>query len=199
MKPDTFENTSALVAKVIDCAGTFFEKRGFHGTTVDDIARELHISKRTLYTLFSSKGEILREVAWRDTLESVRRFGETIPPESPSERVLLSLCRFIFLDRIEEGKTGRFSGLHNEDPDMREAARSALRRVLAHIYEDAMRHGRLKPVDPEYAAEIILSMLTTATGNFHRVKQPLKVFNDTLGMIADAIAFRDRAPFDAMG
>ena len=199
MKPDTFENTSKLVDTVIQCAGKLFQQRGFHGTTVDDIAHELHISKRTLYTLLSSKAEILREVAWRDTLESVRRFGETTPPETPSERILLALCRYIFLDRIHEGKSGRFSGIYRDDPDMRDAYREALRRVLAHIYEDGMRHGRLKPIDPEYAAEVLIAMITAATGNFHRVKQPLKVFNDTLGMIADAVAFRDRVPFDAMG
>lgn len=199
MKPNSFQNTSELVDTVIQCAGTLFKQSGFRGTTVDDIAHELRISKRTLYTLFSSKGEILREVAWRDILESVRRFGETVPAETPSARILLALCRFIFLDRIKEGKSGRFSGLHGDDTDMRDASREALRRVLAHIYEDGMNHGRLKPMDPEYAAEVLLSMITAATGNFHRVKQPLKVFNDTLGMIADAVAFRDRVPFDAMG
>lgn len=199
MKTATLKNTSKIVEAVIQCAGERFKKNGFRGTTIDDIAHELHISKRTLYTLFSSKGEILREVAWRDTLESVRRFGETLPPETPSERILLAFCRSIFLDRVQEGKNGRFSWLHGDDTDMRDASREALRRVLAHIYEDGMHHGRLKPMDPEYAAEVLLSMVTAATGNFHRVKQPLKVFNDTLGMIADAVAYRDRVPFDAMG
>ena len=85
-------------------------------------------------------------------------------------------------------ETGRFSGLYGDDTDMRDATREALRRVLAHIYEDGKRHGRLKPMDPEYAAEVVLSMITAATGNFHRVKEPLKVFNDTLGMIADAVS-----------
>lgn len=199
MKPTTFVNTSEIIDAVIQCAGKLFLKSGFRGTTVDDISRELRISKRTLYTLFSSKREILREVAWRDTLESVRLFGETAPAEAPSARILIALCRFIFLDRIKEGKIGRFSGLHGDDADIRDASREALRRVLAHIYEDGMRHGMLKPIDPEYAAEVILAMITAATENFHRVKQPLKVFNDTLGMIADAVAFRDRVPFDALG
>jgi AcrR family transcriptional regulator len=199
MKPHTFENTSRTIDAVIICAGTQFKRFGFRGTTVDSIAHELRISKRTLYGLFSSKGEILREVAWRDTLESVRRFGETVPPETPSERILLALCRYIFTDRIQEGKSGRFSGIHGDDPDLRDAYREALRRVLAHIYEDAMQRGRLKPVDPEYAAEALLSLITAALGNFHRTRKPLKVFNDTLVMIADAVAYRDRVPFDAMG
>lgn len=199
MKPNTIENTSKIVEDIIRYAETHFRHSGYRKTTVDEIARELRISKRTLYTFFSSKEEILREVAWRDTLESVRRFGETVPSDMSSERILIALCRFIFLDRVKEGKSGRFFGIHSDDADLRDAFREALRRVLAHIYEDGMRHGRLKPVDPEYAAEVLLSMITAATGSFHRTRKPMKVFNDTLGMIADAVAFRERVPFDAMG
>ena len=47
---------------VLRTAARTFSKRGFHQTTLADIAEELHIAKPTLYHYFKSKDEILLEV-----------------------------------------------------------------------------------------------------------------------------------------
>lgn len=47
---------------VLRTAARVFSQRGFHQTTLTDIARELHIAKPTLYHYFKSKDEILLEV-----------------------------------------------------------------------------------------------------------------------------------------
>ncbi len=47
---------------VLRTAARTFSARGFHQTTLADIAEELHISKPTLYHYFKSKDEILLEV-----------------------------------------------------------------------------------------------------------------------------------------
>lgn len=195
----TVENASELVNRIIECAGNRFRLHGYQKTTMDEIAREIKLSKRTIYTLFSSKEEILGEVVWRDTVESVRGFASDLPAETPSEQLLLSLCRYIFTDRVHNGKAGSFAGLYSEDPDLREVYRESLRRVLAHLYDDGMKQGRLKPTIPEFAGAVIFAMLAAATDRFHLVEQPLGMFNDTLGMIADAIAYRNRVPFEALG
>lgn len=47
---------------VLRTAARVFSQRGFHQTTLSDIAKELHIAKPTLYHYFKSKDEILLEV-----------------------------------------------------------------------------------------------------------------------------------------
>ncbi|HVP84891.1 MAG TPA: TetR/AcrR family transcriptional regulator [Rhizomicrobium sp.] len=47
---------------VLRTAARVFSQRGFHQTTLTDIAKELHIAKPTLYHYFKSKDEILLEV-----------------------------------------------------------------------------------------------------------------------------------------
>jgi AcrR family transcriptional regulator len=47
---------------VLRTAARIFSRRGFHQTTLADIADELHIAKPTLYHYFRSKDEILLEV-----------------------------------------------------------------------------------------------------------------------------------------
>ena len=47
--------------KIVDTALQMFNQRGCKGVTMDDIAQELHISKRTLYETFANKEELLAE------------------------------------------------------------------------------------------------------------------------------------------
>ena len=47
---------------VLRTAARIFSQRGFHQTTLADIAEELHIAKPTLYHYFRSKDEILLQV-----------------------------------------------------------------------------------------------------------------------------------------
>jgi AcrR family transcriptional regulator len=47
---------------VLRTAARVFSQRGFHQTTLSDIAKELHIAKPTLYHYFKSKDEILLQI-----------------------------------------------------------------------------------------------------------------------------------------
>lgn len=199
MNPETVSSASKLLDSIIECAGKRFRQYGFRKTTVDEIARDLRISKRTLYAVFSSKDAILREVAWRDTEDIIREFNDSIPAGTPAERILLDLCRLIFTDRLKRGRIGRFQGLFSSEADMAGAYRAAIARVISALFREGTVRGALKPVNSELAAELILSLVLAATGKFHLFPKPASVFTDTLGMIADAVAWKTRIPFDSMG
>lgn len=195
----TIKKTSKIIEDVIPYARKLFRKYGYKKTTVDDIASGIYISKKTLYSAFPSKEEILRETVWRDTIEVVRKFNDTIPSGSPSDIILLSLCRYIFIDRIKRGKTGYFWGLYVDDNDINRASLEALKRVIKTIYDDGHQKGLFKPVDSNFATEVIVSIITAAAKNFYLSKEPLRMFNDALNMIADAVAFKNRIVFEALG
>ncbi len=198
MTPQTFENTTETVANVIACSSRLFRHYGYKKTSVADIVADVHISKKTLYLIFPSKREILSECAWRDTVDSIKAFGSTVKPGSRPDVVMLALCRYIFTDRIRKGTDGAFWGLYSRDKEIREAYRASLKRVLGDIYSEGKTQGLFKPVDSPHAADTILAMLIAAHERFHMVKQPMTLFNDTLGMIADAVAFKQRPRFDSM-
>ena len=194
----TLDNTTKIVDKVIPYARKLFIKYGYRKTTVDDIASGLHISKKTLYAVFPSKEEILKETIWRETLQVLHTFNDTIPAGCPTDRMMLSFCRFIFTDRIKKGKNGLFWALYVDDPDIVEAAVEALKRVFSAIYEDGSHKGHFKPIEPYFAALTIVSMILASVNSFHLSQKPIRVFNDTLLMIADAVAYRNRIVFDTM-
>ena len=53
--------------RLIDAAYTIFNKKGYHSSTMDDIASEVGVSKASLYSYFKSKEEIL-QIATNKTL-----------------------------------------------------------------------------------------------------------------------------------
>lgn len=50
--------------KIVDFCTDKFLKNGFYYVSVNQIATELRISKKTLYKYFSSKGELVETVAF---------------------------------------------------------------------------------------------------------------------------------------
>ncbi|HSI61518.1 MAG TPA: helix-turn-helix domain-containing protein, partial [Candidatus Saccharimonadia bacterium] len=56
--------------RIIDGARQHFLAHGFRGVTMDDLAEELAMSKKTLYAHFSSKLELV-EAVMRDKLKRV--------------------------------------------------------------------------------------------------------------------------------
>ena len=49
-------------AKIIKAARTVFAKKGYHDATMDDVAKEVGVSKGALYSYFKSKEDLLKEI-----------------------------------------------------------------------------------------------------------------------------------------
>jgi len=199
MPVTTIDKTSKIIEKVIPYARSLFRKYGYKKTTVDEIASGIYISKKTLYSAFPSKEEILRETIWRDTIGVVHAFNDTIPLEYQSDTILLSFCRYVFIDRIKRGKNGYFWALYVDDDDINRASLEAIKRVIKTIYDDGSKKGLFKPVDSNFATDVIVKIIISAVKNFHLSKEPLRMFNDALNMIADAVAFKNRIAFETLG
>ena len=54
-----------------------------------------------------------------------------------------------------------------------------------------------KPVDSNLATEIILGIIIIPIRDFHLYDNPLRVCNDSLKMIADAISYKNRIKVEA--
>ena len=63
-------------ARILDQAMALFMKRGVRSVTMDDIAQDLGISKKTIYQHFQNKAEIVREVTKRHCLQNEAEFEE---------------------------------------------------------------------------------------------------------------------------
>ncbi len=63
MQEQETQTTSTLKLRVLAQARALFFRLGVRNVTMDDIAQELGMSKKTIYQLFKNKAEIVREVS----------------------------------------------------------------------------------------------------------------------------------------
>jgi TetR/AcrR family transcriptional regulator, mexJK operon transcriptional repressor len=166
--------------RVLRAATSSFLARGY-GSSVDDIARRAGVARQTVYHHFPSKDRLFREVA--------RELAMRVLVELEGEDVRAALLAFAAAYRARAlGADGiatfrtlvpavpRFKGLAKA---MYTNAVGAMVERLAAYLAAAMRGGRLRRDDPEFAAEMLLSMLA----GVDRVK---RLFGVAAGAGADA-------------
>ncbi len=149
--------------RILDAATAHFARRGFVGASVDEVAAEAGVAKRTVYNLFASKDELFRAVVERvtETAEGfMTRDAEAVIGHRPTAEEIGDLAeaharavlspRVLATRRLLVGESARFPELA-ADYYERIPARvmRAIARRLAR-YHDA---GLLHVPDPALAAE----------------------------------------------
>jgi AcrR family transcriptional regulator len=147
--------------RVLRAAATSFLARGY-GSSVDDIARRAGVAKQTVYHHFASKDELFKAVA--------RDLAKRVLVSLEGADVRESLLRFALRYRKRAlGAQGlaTFRTLVPEVPRFRALARNMyansageMVRRLAEFLARAGAEGRLRVPDPEFSAEMLLSMLS---------------------------------------
>ncbi len=149
---------------ILDAAGTLLGRYGYHKTTMDDLAREAGVARRTLYLHFKSKDEIFLERIDRVVarlLDELRIIARTSAPvEDRLKRMLLTRVMFRFdtvrgyvqsLDEI-------FQALRQPYLQRREQYFSAESSVFTAVLEEGVANGDLTPMDVnETARSLILA------------------------------------------
>ncbi len=148
--------------RVLRAATSSFLAHGY-GTSVEVIARRAGVAKQTVYHHFPSKDVLFKEVA-RELAKSI-----LIELDAGPQDLRASLVRFGFAYRrriLSPAAIASFRALMPEIPRFRALAKAmyaagageTVRRLSAHLGA-AMRAGKLRSDDPEFAAELLLGML----------------------------------------
>ena len=72
------QKTELKRQQILEGAARAFQANGYHGTTLNDVAREVGCSKVTIYSYFNSRDDLLQAViveSSRSTMEYLGRFG----------------------------------------------------------------------------------------------------------------------------
>lgn len=148
--------------RIRTAALSIFCEKGY-GACVDDIARRAGVVKQTLYHHYGSKDNLFREVLKELVDELVvdlerrsgslradlLRFAETYRSKTTSEQGLA-------LHRMMVTESPRF-------PELSQAVYEAgllASRALARLLKEAMERGELREDNPEFAADMLLSLLS---------------------------------------
>lgn len=167
--PDASLSASTREDQLLDIARRLFANRGFHATSLRDIAEEADISKAALYYHFPNKDELYERVVIQSLDALVQMVsGDVARAHTPTERVrafIQSSAHFLDHHREhwlaganafrEAGQTERRGvALH-----LRDSYEKLLRRCIA----EGIETGEFRKMDAAMIARFLLSALNYVT------------------------------------
>jgi AcrR family transcriptional regulator len=150
-------------ARILESAVRSFAAKGFYGTSMDDIAEELLLTRGSLYYYFRDKEEILalcHETALEAMLDVTERVrASALPPDQALRRIVVEHAR-VMVDKFH----GTALALQFDALDARRRAgvvgvRDAYERSLRDVIAEGVERKVFRPVDPKLAAFAILGAI----------------------------------------
>ena len=150
-------------ALIMSAAARVFLERGYPGTSVDDVAVEAGVSKRTVYNVFDDKEQLFRAIIG-DAIATAERFSAELvasTAEAPDAAAALTTLareqaasvfggRVVPLRRLLIGEARRFPEFAL---DYYDRAPGLVMRSLAEALRAFDERGQLRIDDPDSAAE----------------------------------------------
>ncbi|QVW22075.1 TetR/AcrR family transcriptional regulator [Pseudomonas hormoni] len=150
---------------IIQAAIAEFRANGFDITSMDKIAATAGVSKRTVYNHFPSKEELFAEILnqlWaRVTAEQETAYRPDLPLRDQMRLMLMAKLQMLADDNfLDLARVAIAATIHSPERAQNMVARMGEREEGLTVWiRAAQADGRLKPVDPEFAAQQIQGML----------------------------------------
>lgn len=148
---------------VLDQAAKMFAEKGYSGSSLGDVARELGISRPALYYYFSSKQEILSSLIEEISVTSMKTVRGIVaqPMEVVDKLRELTYQQLLFVMRnklsymvVVKTEEELVDESHRINLEAKKAVLTCFRQVIA----EGVSTGALRPVDPSVAALGIIGM-----------------------------------------
>jgi AcrR family transcriptional regulator len=155
---------TATAQRIVSAARRHFFAHGFRGVTMDDLAEELGMSKKTLYASFASKSALLRAVLL-DKFRSVETDLNRISSQGSAD-VLWALHETLACMRqqTEEIQPPFVRDIRRETPEMfklvESRRRDLIQRYFGKIFDEGRRAGIFRKDIP---AKLMIEILLGAT------------------------------------
>jgi len=158
-----------ITHRIVEVSCSLFLKRGIRGLTMGDLARELGISKRTLYEHFNNKEQLL--LACLDFWEEEKQRVDKEIASSSSNPVDVVHKHFQYAGRVLPNVHSSFfddlkrhySGLWRSRCRLLEQVRT---NQVTHFFESGIREGYFRPeLNHEIAAKLFFAQVEVLHDN----------------------------------
>lgn len=155
---------SAKKQMIIDTAASLFHKKGYGSTTLDDVSKELGLSKAALYHYVNSKDNLL-SIIYTQTFENIFRdtydiSGLNLPPDEKLRRVIRYHIKNIIIKDLNMFSVFFSAQHHLPEKDFQKIREEKKRYtdIIQRIIEEGISKGLFKEADPKLQAYAILGM-----------------------------------------
>ena len=166
--------------EIIDAAKKLFIKKGFLGTSMDEIALKAEFSKRTLYTYFKSKEEIYYTVLYFVIKKTFSSYEEAVKSETLGINKLRAWCINYYLcyrkspeyySFVSELGNINFSKVSPQLIDLFNTQRNETRELLTNVFNIGVQDGSMKKdINIALSIKYLFKVLPAIIGEYIRDK-----------------------------
>jgi TetR/AcrR family transcriptional regulator, cholesterol catabolism regulator len=163
--------------QIYSTARSLFSERGYHATTVRDIARELNMQGGSLYAHIESKEDVLWEIVNR----AAEQFLGAVEPivgssRTPAEKLreMVRAHVLVVADNLADATIflHEWKFLGEERRETIAARRDRYEHLYRRVVEEGIKSGAFAPTDPKMAALMVLSTVNWLP-QWYRASGPL--------------------------
>jgi AcrR family transcriptional regulator len=150
--------------EILDAAAQIFSQKGYHGTSMQDIALLVNLQKASLYHHVSSKQEILFELLNRGLdLLSERVETAVNGPGSPDERLQKAMCAYLSTLTEYQALASvlllEYRSLEPEYLDLHIPRRDRFEKIWRDLIQEGVEDGIFNCDHPSLSARALLGIL----------------------------------------
>lgn len=149
--------------RIVETGSRIFFSRGFAKVSMDDLSRELRMSKKTIYRHFSTKEDLVREVYRAKTARIYELFQETVAAEADFTEKLYRIWIAVGKELTEMGQP-YLEDLNVFTPklakELEAFRRDEINRNFLMLIDDGIRLGALRrDINTEILVQIYISAI----------------------------------------
>ena len=185
-------------AQILTLAKKKFERFGFNKTTVDEIAKDASISKRTLYQEFENKAKILEELFMFEAL-SVRKailnqINKIVGPKEKLQTFIRLALKYLdqnpFIVSVLHDESGFFSPFLKDKPHIIEIG---IEEIFINILKEGVQKGVFRKMDEKIVGHCIFLLFKGLTYGRNSPDHPfgLNQTNEFIHFIIHGVIMRE--------
>lgn len=179
--------------KILEIARHKFFTDGFFKTSIDEIAREYHISKKTIYKHFKSKDDLLTSVVKKFTGEVTDSIIEIMKSDKNSIEKLLDVLNLIqnsirqfslrYVDDIQKHKPKLWNYIE-------EFRKENLEKIVHQTIEAGKKEGLFNDVNPDIVFRIFYGAVRNVLNPEFLITSPIsrdEALNETFEILLNGV------------
>ena len=178
---------------VLRTAARLFSEKGFHGTSLELVADELHITRPTVYYYVKSKDEILFECV-KIALEMIERAAQEVTERGGSavDQLMAVLHKYAEIIMMEFGMCLVRVGEDPLPPESRRKLRklqSSIDQKIRRLIAQGIEEKAFGPVDPKLAAFAVAGALNSIARWYRPAGElkPHQIAGQFVGMMMNSL------------
>ena len=188
---------------ILRVAARLFNEKGFHATSLDEVAERLHVTKPTVYHYIKNKEEILFECV-RIGIETLHAAVERVGSSGGTavQKLEAAIREYASIVAQDFGRCVILVGEDPLPPESRKELRRLKRRIdheFRGLIAQGVAEGSLAPCDPKLAAFILAGALSWIA-RWYRPDGPLAapaIAEHCIALLMNGLSVRDRSPAPA--